>query len=181
MPPTPSAALLALPLLLLACADDSSGPREVDRNKRLARLTIQESLLLCDRFNELTVGDPAYVQASCVVYGLFELRANTGVSCEDARQECAQQLTEATPCVLNVDRNGKPDSCPDATVGAFSDCMEALAVYNKQRYGDLTCDTPSSEVDELLASAQAPRLNPPEDCQALVRECPEFFADDVSP
>jgi hypothetical protein len=160
----------AFAVLACACSDGSQSGDGIDRSAKFVDVAIGQPDALCNEVEQLGRNDAVFLSRRCTALGATTA-AIEGGTCAEHRTACSE---DPPP---ECDLSGIEDlDCPDATVGVFLDCIQGVVRRTKELYADLTCDTPATEVIDLLSDTNEElNGNPPPECEDFQRSCPAFF------
>jgi hypothetical protein len=160
----------AFAMLVCACSDGSQSADGIDRSAKFAEVSENQPDALCREVERLRHDDAVYVSRLCTVLGATSAEIEGG-TCAEQRAACSDDLP--TQCEFS---DIEDVDCPEATVGMFLDCMQGSVRRIKELYADVTCDTPATEVIDLLSdTAEELNRSPPPECEDFQRSCPAFF------
>jgi hypothetical protein len=143
--------------------DGDGKPGSVPDGTKISAVTPAQAALLCKEFEQRSAGLIEQLdKVTCTVVGLSYAAQGGGQTCEEVRDECLSEPSEAEPCDLS--EGG--ETC-DATVGEYRACVDASLKSLQDFYSDLSCESDLESLPE-----EEPPM--PAQCTALFAKCPEL-------
>jgi hypothetical protein len=166
--------LMAMAVLcgvMVGCGGDDDGSG-VDPDKPLSEATVEDAMALCEYLEALD--DPGVDQRiECYVDAIIAEDQGEG-ECQAIADACLSEPIEEDPSecpeIDESDLDVLPSCADQVSFGEFEACLDALNGREVGVAADIDCDT---DLEALFEENQ----DPPEECQSVQDDCPEFFFD----